>query len=284
MTLSSKTASDDGRTFAVLGGKGFVGSAIVRELQHHGNRVTVIDKDEYRDCVGDAFDVLINANGNSKKYLAAKDPAREFDLSVASVAHSLQDFKCGVYVHLSTIDVYPDHANPAANDEKTVIDTSLLSPYGMHKYLAEQLVRYYADNWLIFRMAGFVGPKLWKNSIYDMLTRQPLRVNLDSEYQYLHTSDLAKGIVSVIEQYETKEIFNIAGDGVISLREIAEMIPGYDKSRCPTDVSPERYEVNIEKISKLINLPKTSATVRTFIQNVMAGKESITASQPRISP
>ena len=192
MTSKPETTSESDTTFAVLGGKGFVGSAIVRELQGRGANVTVIDKDEYADAIGASFDILINANGNSKKYLALKDPASEFELSVSSVAHSLKDFEIGCYVHLSTIDVYHDHSDPGANSEETHINTSLLSPYGMHKYMAEQLVSYYADRWLIFRMAGFVGPGLWKNSIHDMLTHQPIRVHLDSEYQYLHINALAR--------------------------------------------------------------------------------------------
>ena len=262
-------------TFAVVGGKGFVGSAIVRALQAKNASVTIIDQDEYSSAIGQSFDVLINANGNSKKYLSRKDPAGEFKLSVASVSDSLQDFKYGLYVHLSTIDVYADHEHPSANHEDVPIDINQLSPYGLHKRMAEQLVEYYPDQWLIFRMAGFVGPGLWKNSIHDMLSHQPVRVNLDSAYQYLHTADLAEGILRVISQGQRNKIFNITGTGVITLREIAEMIPGYDIETCPTDLPQEHYEVSNERIQSCFVPPTTRSTVRTFISDVLEDKEQI---------
>lgn len=258
-----------------MGGKGFVGAAIARALQQQNAAVTVIDKDEYASAKGGSFDVLINANGNSKKFLSRKDPAGEFKLSVASVSDSLHDFTYGLYVHLSTIDVYPDHEHPENNHEDVDIDLQRLSPYGLHKRMAEQLVEYYAENWLIFRMAGFVGPGLWKNSIHDMLTHEPVRVHLDSAYQYLHTTALAEGILAVIHAGQRNRVFNITGAGTITLREVAAMIPGYDTTLCPTDAPCEHYEVNNDRIQPFFAPPSTASTVRAFISNVTAGKEPI---------
>lgn len=263
------------KRFAVIGGKGFVGSAIVRALQARDADVTVIDKDEYADCVGQSFDILINANGNSKKYLSRKEPANEFDLSVRSVMRSLHDFQYGLYVHLSTIDVYPDHENPANNHENVPIDVKQLSPYGLHKYMAEELVRYYAPRWFVFRMAGFVGPGLWKNSIYDLLTGTPLRVNLDSAYQYLHTSQLAQGILDTIERAPEGQTFNITGNGVVKLRDIAALVPDQPATVLDANVPAEHYEVNLEKISKWVDLPQTRDAVAAFIEGVQSGKETI---------
>lgn len=264
-----------GISYAVLGGKGFVGSAIVRELQARQAQVTVIDREEYEKEKGTSYDIFINANGNSRKFLSAREPALEFDLSVSSVAHSLQDFEYSRYIHLSTIDVYPDHENPDNNTEDAVINPLQLSPYGLHKSMAEQLVRYYANDWLIFRMAGFVGPGLWKNSIYDMLKHQPLHVHPDSAYQYIHCRDLARTVLDMATRNVTGEIFNVAGVGTITLRECAEMIPGYNADACPDHAHPERYEVNTEKIRRYRKIPETRDTVQSFISQVLEDKESI---------
>ncbi len=273
--VTSPTATDKGTTYAVLGGKGFVGSAIVAELESRGHEVTAIDIDEYAENVGKTFDVLINANGNSKKYLAKQDPAKEFDLSVRSVANALQDFTFGLYVHLSTVDVYVDHTNPANNTEDAQIDAHALSPYGLHKYMAEQLARYYPEKWLVFRMAGFVGPGLWKNSIYDLIKGESLRVNPDSGYQYLHTRDLARIVLDIAASGAQGEIFNVAGDGVISLTEIAGMIPDCAINTVKQDIPKEHYEISIEKIKLYAAPPPTRQTVSEFIQAVLDGKESL---------
>jgi nucleoside-diphosphate-sugar epimerase len=256
-----------GPSCLVLGGKGFVGSAIVAEARARGYEVLSVDKDDYDAAVGQRCDVLINANGNSKKFLARENPALEFDLSVRSTQRALQDFKATRVVHLSTMDVYPDIADPALNHEETPIDIRRQSPYGFHKYLAEQIVRHYAARWLIFRMAGFVGPGLWKNSIFDLLTGQPLRVHPDSEYQYLNTQDLARAVFTVLNSSMDQDIINVAGSGVISLRQVAGMIPGRSLDPAWNSLPREHYEMNVDKLSRLYPLPHTQDTIRNFIRD-----------------
>lgn len=254
-------------TCLVLGGKGFVGRAISEEATRRGYSVVVVDKDEYEGARGTACDLLINANGNSKKFLARENPRLEFDLSVRSVLHSIHDFPAKRYVHLSTMDVYPDVSDPRLNHEAVPIDTSRQSPYGFHKYLAEQIVRHYAKDWLIFRMAGFVGQGLWKNSIYDLLNNAPLRVHPDSEYQYLNTCDLARAVFEIVQQPLSREIFNITGRGVISLRSVSALIASHRLDPAWDALPQERYEMNVDKISRLVQIPETKDTVSAFIQN-----------------
>lgn len=255
-------------TCLVLGGKGFVGRAIAGEATRRGYSVLVVDKDEYEAARGTACDLLINANGNSKKFLAKENPRLEFDLSVRSVLHSIHDFPAKRYVHLSTMDVYPDVSDPRLNHEAVPIDTSRQSPYGFHKYLAEQIVRHYAKDWLIFRMAGFVGQGLWKNSIYDLLNNVPLRVHPDSEYQYLNTRDLAHAVFEIVQQPLSREIFNITGRGVISLRAVSALIANHSMDPIWDTLPKERYEMNVDKISRLARIPETTETVSAFIREV----------------
>jgi len=260
-------------TCLILGARGFVGSALVAEAERRGYRTWPVDVDEYAAARGTVCDLLINANGNSKKYLAAQDPAGEFDLSVRSVAHALQDFRYRRYVHLSTVDVYPEHADPARNAEDAVIDTARLSPYGLHKLLAEQLVRYYARDWLVLRLAGLVGRGLRKNSVYDLLKGRPLRVHPDSAYQYLHTRDLARLVFELAESAGSAETWNVAGDGLITLREVAALIPGCVPTTAVADAPLERYAINISKLKAWQPVPATVETVRQFVRAVLAGEE-----------
>ena len=263
------------RVCLVLGGKGFVGSAIVAEAQSRGYRTVVVDKEEYAAAVETSCDLLINANGNSKKFLAAQDPQLDFDLSVRSVLHSLRDFHIQRYIHLSTGDVYAEHSDPTRNAETAEIEVVRLSAYGFHKYLAEQLVRFYAPSWLLFRMGGFVGPRLWKNSIHDLLTHQPLHVHPDSTYQYLHTRDMARIVLDVAEAGVEREIFNVTGGGAISLRTIAQWISDRPCPPAWETLPREHYEMSVKKISARCALPDTATTVHRFVQQALAGQEAI---------
>jgi nucleoside-diphosphate-sugar epimerase len=254
----------------VLGGKGFVGSALAAEATERGYQTLIVDRDEYEQTVGTQCDLLVNANGNSKKFLARENPRLEFDLSVRSVERSLHDFKAARYVHLSTMDIYPDVSDPALNREDIPIEIARQSPYGFHKYLAEQLVRHDAARWTIFRMAGFVGKGLWKNAIYDLLHGQPLRVSPDSEYQYLNTRDLARIVFSVVEQGGEKSVFNITGDGVVSLRSIAAQIPGSTLDPAWDRLPRERYELNLDRLRSLVRIPRTEETIRDFLRQAVS--------------
>lgn len=262
-------------TCLVLGGSGFVGSAIVEEAGRRGYNVLSVGRQNYQEFVGTTCDILINAAGNSRKYLATQDPKEDFDRSVRSVEYSLNEFRASLYIYLSSIDVYSDLADPNRNHETSPIDANRLSAYGFHKYMAEQLVRFHAKSWLIFRMGGFVGHGLWKNSIYDMLKHKPLRVCPDSAYQYLNTRHLAEIAFQMLESGARAEVFNVTGDGLASLRDIAAMIPRYDVSCAPETLPLERYDINVEKIKARVTLPRTMLVVEEFIANVLAGKESI---------
>ncbi len=256
----------------ILGGSGFIGSALCAEAAKRGWETVIVNHADYAQCAGMSCDVLINANGNSKKYIADRDANLDFDLSVRSVSLSLHDIQAKLYVYLSSIDVYSNTSNPACNHEESIIAPERLSPYGFHKFLAEQLVRRHAKSWLIMRMGGFVGPGLKKNSIYDLLTGKPLRVHPDSRYQYLDTATMAAITLQMIEDDRHRAIYNLAGDGAVSLREIAKLFPGNPLAGAPLEVAPEHYEVNISKIKTVAAIPSTRKTVERFIKEAQAGQ------------
>lgn len=270
MPSSTPNAKSASPACIVVGGRGFAGSAMVAEACARGYAVTVIDRQNYAQHMGTKCDLLINANGNSRKFLAAADPRTDFDLSVRSVKHTLQDFPAACYVYLSSVDVYPYTQTPTAeNAEDAVLDIARMSHYGFHKYIAEQMVRHDNPDWIIFRMGGLVGPGMWKSSIFDLLNHQPLRVHPDSEYQYLNTGVAAAIVLDLVARGIRREIFNIMGEGVIALRTVAGMIPGCDLSATPDDLPRERYEINIAKLKQHATLPPTEATMRAFIRDML---------------
>jgi nucleoside-diphosphate-sugar epimerase len=249
----------------VLGGEGFVGSAFARAASKR-HQVAAITRRNYEQFRAKPCDLLINANGNSKKFLADRDPAGEFDASVTSVLRSLLDFPAKRYVYLSTIDVYPCVNDPRRNRETAAIDPAMLSRYGLHKYLAEQIVRKYAERWLICRLGGMVGEGLWKNSIYDILHDQSLRVHPESQYQFMNTDDVARIVLALVRRQRDNDVFNVCGAGCISLAEIAHLAGKTEAARAPTGVRKERYEVNVEKLQACFaGVPRTEATVQKFL-------------------
>lgn len=261
-----------GKKAIILGGSGFLGSALAAEAQKLGWDTTTVNRAGYAGCIGAVCDLLINANGNSKKYLPERDPGLDFDLSVGSVAHSLHDIKASLYVYISSVEVYADKGNPDLNDENAPVRTSRINCYGFHKHLAEQMVKRHAQSWLIFRMGGFVGPGLKKNPIHDLLTGKPLRVHPDSRFQFIDSRHMAEIVFRVIALGARDDIFNLTGGGNIGMREIAALLPGNPLAGAPVNVPPELYDINIRKIQTYCAVPASRDEVVAFVQDVLAGK------------
>ncbi|MFH0880053.1 MAG: NAD-dependent epimerase/dehydratase family protein [Lentisphaerota bacterium] len=231
-----------------------------------------VGPEQYDDHVGMSCDLLINANGNSRKYFSLQYPLKDFDLSVASTARSLFDFNYSCYAYLSSVDVYPCVSDPAQNSEDARIDERQLSHYGFHKFMAEELVRHYAPSWLILRLGGLIGPRLRKNAIYDMLHHLPLRVHPDSAYQYLDTRIMAKCLFDLYARGSRDDTINLAGTGAMALRDVAALIPDFVHKQMENEAPIERYEVNTDKAMKLFSLPTTKAMVTSFIQDTLSGQ------------
>jgi len=250
----------------ILGGNGFVGSAFSRLFGRLGLKHQVITLENYQDFVGSSCEVFVNANGNSSKILATREPLKDFEANVRSTRASLEDFKAGFYIHLSSCDVYPDCSSPLTTQEELPIELHRQSPYGFHKLLAEQCIQHACPRWLIVRQGGFVGPGLKKNAIFDILSGGPLWLNPKSELQFLHTDDSARLIWSLYEQGVANTTINVCGQGVVKLQE-AVAAAGRECKVQP-DSRLVRYEVSTEKASSYIQLPDSRSTVLRFISEM----------------
>lgn len=249
----------------VIGGNGFVGSAYARLLAARGLPHQIVTRENYDDLRGTGCDILVNANGNSKKFLATREPLTEFDQSVRSVAQTLEDFRCGTYVFLSTGDVYPDQSSPSLAGEDQPIDPARQSRYGLHKALAEQLVRGTQRKWLIPRMGGFVGPGLRKNAIYDMLTGGPVWLSPRSELQFISTDRAAQLVWDLVERGVCNEIVNMGAQGTVNLGALHQKIGS--ASQFMPDAPTIRFELSLEKLARLAGqaLPVSQAEVEAFL-------------------
>lgn len=247
----------------IIGGNGFIGSAIVRYCQKNKKVYTVITRDNYDSYKGQSCSILINANGNSKKYLADENPKLEFKESVNSVRDSLDDFNAKLYIHLSSCDVYPDCSDTESTKEDACIDISQQSRYGFHKYLAEQCVQHYAHNWLIIRMGGFVGPNLIKNPIFDILANDTLWVNPLSKLQYMHTDDFSDTLFGLINNGIKNQIINVCGQGTVQL---CDVIHYCNSSSSVKQKNPLiEYNISVDKLRNMMSIPKSKESVFKFI-------------------
>jgi len=257
----------------ILGAKGFLGSALVRECREQGLEYRGIDQQEYQEYAGGECDLLINANGNSRKYLAREAPLEDFAMNVTAVRRSLEDFRYRKYVLFSSADVYPDASSPETTDEQSAIDPAQQTPYGFHKYLTEQCVRHRATRWLILRLSGFVGPGLTKNPVHDVLSGAPLWVDAASEFQYLHTRDLAAIVLRLAARAESDgETVNVGAQGTLSVAQLSQMTGRAVHLRAG---SPRvRCELGLARLARYCEVPTSRAAVQRFLDEMQDAPNS----------
>lgn len=256
----------------VIGASGFIGAAVAAEAARRGYETVPVDRAHYEDFKGQAADLLVHAAGNARKPLDERDPAAGFARTVAAIVPVLLDFRPRRFIHLSSGAVYPHEGDPARSREDAPLAPERMTRYGFHKWLAEQLVRHYAPDHLIFRLGGGVGPGLRKNALYDLLTGGPLFVHPDSEFQYMDVRDVAAAIFQLHESgLAAGTVLNLSARGAVSIRQAAEWagrtLPA-DAGKLPRC----RAELNVERAAALLPLLETAEVVRKFIRETGSGR------------
>ncbi len=150
------------KTLAVIGGNGMLGLDLVKYLSSYFS-VTSISKENHSQFTNKSFDVLVNANGNSKRFWAIKNPLEDFAASTVSVYKSLFDFKFKTYVYISSSDVYIDHSNSDSTSEDQIQDSGKLSAYGLHKYLSEKIIKNHCKSYIFLIVSMYLGQTLKKD-------------------------------------------------------------------------------------------------------------------------
>lgn len=248
----------------VLGGDGFLGSALFSRAQREGHETVGITRDTYEAQKGLSCDVFVNANGSSKKYVADHDPSLDFDLATRSVMRSLHDFKFGLYIYVSTVVVYNRPEDPAQTSESSAIDPARLTPYGFHRFLAEWIVRRYASRWLILRVGGLVGPGLSKGPVFDIVSGLESTLDPSSRFQFVDTRFVASVLLECLKRGTVNEVINVCGDGAVFLSDVFTWA-GH-KPDAGLFGRHEVWDINNNKLKAILPVPLTSDTVRDYIR------------------
>jgi nucleoside-diphosphate-sugar epimerase len=231
----------------IIGSSGFLGSAVAKFCEDSHLDSLGITKENYSSLRGSDVDVLVNCNGNSRKFWANANPVEDFKASVLSTYKSLFDFKFGKYVFVSTSDVYPNYIARSIVSENYPIDHKELTPYGLNKFIAESIVTNYCRKYLILRCAALIGRGLKKGVIKDIIDGTPLFLTLTSRLQFIGTQEVAKIILRLIETNVFCETFNISGSSNIEVKELARI---FNKDvRVRPNAEEQFYNMSVDKIA-----------------------------------
>jgi len=248
------------KSFIVIGANGLLGKSIVKYLELNKHKVIKINKKNYLKKKNSYADIVINANGNSNKFFANNNPNIDFKKSFLTTFKSIEDFKFKKYIFLSSGDIY---ATPelSKTHEKNCFDFPA-NFYGKNKILSEKLIQFYCKKWLIFRLGPVIGKNIKKNAVYNIMNNLHVYDNIKSKSSFIDSDSVAK-IIYKINKKINNQIFNLSGKGTVSLERIKKMTKSnstFDNKRLK-----KKYELNINKLSNLIKIPKTEFELKKLI-------------------
>lgn len=249
-------------TVAIIGASGFAGGFLARWLAADGHRVWTVNRG---DSLPDTpVDMVIDCNGDARRFWANANPADSFRANVVPLAERLTAMRYGVYVYLSTIDVYgAGRAARVTSAEDRPINAAELDTYGFHKYLAEQMVAFHAAEHLILRLGTLIGPGLRKNPVHDAMAGDPIRQTPHSTVSLLHLDYLGEAIGRLVALGE-RGIFNVTGCQSVSIGAILAQVAAVrgmaveDFTFHPETITTD-YDISTDKIGSLISLPTSDA-------------------------
>jgi len=166
----------------LIGHTGFVGGNLARGHAFAGR----FNSKTIGDIRGRAFDTLVFAAAQARKWWANQNPAADW-AGIQAALDPLADVRSERLVLISTIDVVPPGAG---RDEAAPCHGIATHAYGENQLRLEDALRARFARVLIVRLPGLFGPGLAKNVIFDLGHDNMLeKINPDSSFQYY---DLAR--------------------------------------------------------------------------------------------
>lgn len=189
------------QSVAVVGARGYVGSALHAQLLRRGDFVvTAVTRENYADARKERFDVLINCAMPSARFWAKSNPDKDYVETVEKTAHLLYDWTFKKFVQISSISA------------RSQLDTV----YGRHKRAAELLID--PMEHLIVRLGPMYSPELTKGVLVDIREGKKVFVDGKSRYCFAPLEFNAAWIASHLDR---QGIVELGARNSITLEELA---------------------------------------------------------------
>ena len=309
---------------AVTGASGYLGSRLLLHLEDQDlEKLVGFDLNpppnpihnivRYRMDVKDSIeDMLRNHRVTTIIHLASspyynynrRDSRNARDRNLDLLNNVLQSsYNAGVrqIVYISSHTVYGARSdNPVPLTEKAPLLISEEFPYGYEQFLADQTLDSFAEDHpetkiALLRCCPILGPSAANRLFTLFMQPHPVATSgFDPSFQFLHEDDFAK-LLTIFINKELAGVFNVAGNGVIFLSEIREMIShripklpsylvnpllvisrlvGIQKSQTPMDLDFLRYPTllstgKLEYVSGFRPAYSSLETMRSYTNSVL---------------
>ena len=173
---------------AIIGGKGFVGSQLVKSFIKNNYDVSIITRENYQGSKNINFAYVINSAMPSGRFWAKNNPELDFSETVYKTFKIKNDFNNSKIIQISSISA------------KVQLD----SIYGRHKLAAENILDNKKD--LIIRLGPLYSSSIQKGAIVDIMNNKTVYVSGSSKYAFTPLEWACDQILKNIDLCGTHEI------------------------------------------------------------------------------
>lgn len=286
------------KTYLITGGAGFIGTNLTERLVREGHTVVVVDNlaggadparlpkeavfHELDICntaeltkVMEGVDVVVHLAALPRVQFSIEHP---FEAQHANVDGTLSVLESARIAQVKRI-VYAASSSAYGDQDVMPLKETRMpqpkSPYGLHKYYGEVMMRLWADihgiETVSLRFFNVYGPHFDPNGAYALvigkflqqrLENKPLTITGDGEQSrdFTHVYDTIDAIIraSVSEKVGHGEVFNVGAGHNVTINEVARLVGG------PVEHIASRIE------------PKHTLADSSYINLVLGWKPTIT--------
>lgn len=238
----------------VTGAAGFIGNHIVERFKKAGCTIVGMDMlpvstsytcyvknmiiDDLQEVLYEEKpDLIIHCAGLANVSYSLEHVEEDFDSNTIVVYRLLEamrksELSTSRFVLLSSAAVY---GQPERLPIKETDDLHPMSPYALHKKLAEDICFYYKDNYnfdiRILRIFSAYGPGLKKQIFWDMYQKVREKGTLEllgtgrESRDYIYIDDLIEAIYLIAVEVETMHtVWNVASGQEVSIKDVAYVV------------------------------------------------------------
>lgn len=239
----------------ITGVNGFIGTHVAEKYKKEGHVVVGVDISEAQnDCTTDFYvldilkenvqaalhnirpDIIIHCAGLANVPFSLEQPMEDFQANTTMVYRLLEGMRqCGMtksrFILLSSAAVY---GQPGRLPIKETDELKPMSPYALHKKMAEDICLYYVNNYdfniRVLRVFSAYGPGLKKQIFWDMYQKIQKNGCLElfgtgeESRDYIYIDDLVEAISLIaMDQYSDHVIWNVANGQEVFIKDIADI-------------------------------------------------------------
>ncbi|HGJ5892275.1 MAG TPA: NAD-dependent epimerase/dehydratase family protein [Arsenophonus apicola] len=220
--------------YTILGGSGFIGSEVTRQLQKNGYNVFIPERND-KDILKRELGIIIYCVGSGD---CENLPFSVFDANVKLLSDIIINGKFKKIIYLSSTRLYMNNITSVEESDFIIGHQDNRRLFNLTKLVAEELCLKSSYNILIVRPSNVYGAAFSSPLFLPSITRDAINKGIVNMYvspnyskDYVSVSDVANAIVKLSLLEKTKyKIYNLAYGKNVSANEIASVL--IKKTKC----------------------------------------------------